>query len=174
MRTTDDRLTVRRADHDDLLAAAELRWRWIVDERGSTPRGSRTDFATSFAAWCVGREGTHVCFVAVVPGGDGTPDEVVGLAWLALQERVPTPALPSRATGDVQSVYVAPEHRGVGIAARLVVALLAEAWDRGLERVTVHSDPGAVRVYERAGFAATPTLLEIDRPAPAAAEERRP
>lgn len=174
MRTTDEGLTVRRADHDDLRAAAELRWRWIVEDRGGTPLGSRADFVASFAAWGVEHEGTHTCSVAVLPAHDGTGERVVGLAWLAVQERVPTPALPRRATGDVQSVYVAPEHRGAGVAARLVDALLTEAWQRGLERVTVHSDPGAVRVYERAGFAATPSLLEIDRPAPAADEEHRP
>ena len=174
MRTTGEGLTVRSADHDDLRAAAELRLRWLVEDRGSTPLTSRADFVASFAAWGVDHDATHTCSVAVLPADDGTRDRVVGLAWLAVQERVPTPSLSRRATGDVQSVYVAPEHRGAGVAARLVDALLAEAWHRGLERVTVHSDPGAVRVYERAGFTAAPTLLEIDRPAPAADEEHRP
>lgn len=182
MQTSDETLTVRRAGHDDLLAAAGLRWRWMVDERGRAPLGDAEDFAASLTAWAERHADAHACFVAV-EAASGT-EEVVGLAWLALQERVPTPSLPHRLTGDVQSVYVAPEHRGAGIARRLVDALLADAWGRGLERVTVHSDPGAVRLYERAGFAATPHLLEIDRPdrpvsplddaAPIPDEEHRP
>ncbi|GAB2969105.1 GNAT family N-acetyltransferase [Frigoribacterium salinisoli] len=165
MTTSDDTVSVRRAEQDDLHAAAGLRWRWIVGERGSAPLDDAEGFAASLVAWADQHADTHLCLVAV-DGAHGT-EQVVGLAWLALQERVPTPSLPRRLTGDVQSVYVAPEHRGAGVARRLVDALLAEAWALGLERVTVHSDPGAVRLYERAGFAATPSLLEIDRPDPA-------
>lgn len=171
MTTSDDTVSVRRAGQDDLHAAAGLRWRWMVDERGRAPLDDAAGFAASLVAWAGEHAGTHTCVVAV-DGARGT-EQVVGLAWLALQERVPTPSLPRRLTGDVQSVYVAPEHRGAGVARRLVDALLDEAWALGLERVTVHSDPGAVRLYERAGFAATPSLLEIDRPDPAQGDVAR-
>lgn len=179
MTTSDDTVSVRRAGPGDLRVVAGLRWRWMVDERGRAPLGDAEAFAASLVAWADQHADAHTCFVAV-EAASGT-EEVVGLAWLALQERVPTPSLPHRLTGDVQSVYVAPEHRGAGVARRLVDALLADAWGRGLERVTVHADPGAVRLYERAGFTASPSLLEIDRPdeapddpAPIPDEEHRP
>jgi len=103
---------------------------------------------------------THVPFVAEV---DGT---VVGMAWLMLADRVPAPTRRHRRTGDVQAVYVAPEHRDSGVGAVLVGALLAEARELGLEHVTVHSSERAVQFYKRQGFASDPQWLWW-RPEPA-------
>lgn len=84
------------------------------------------------------------------------------MAWLATTPRVPTPVALRRATGDVQSVFVVPEHRNSGVGSRLIEAVLALARELGLERVTVHSRIRAVAVYERAGFAVSPRLLRAD------------
>ncbi len=81
------------------------------------------------------------------------------MAWLALAARVPRPGRTGRLCGDVQSVYVVPEHRSAGVGVALVRALLQHAEALGLEHVTVHSSKRAVPVYERAGFAATRELL---------------
>jgi GNAT superfamily N-acetyltransferase len=57
---------------------------------------------------------------------------------------------------------VLPEHRDSGVGSRLIETVLALARDAGLERVTVHSSDRAVPVYERAGFASAPVLLQAD------------
>lgn len=148
---------VRRADADDLLAAGRLRWRW----QAGPDDGEEDAFLDAWTTWAAASE-AHTCFVAV----EG--DEVVGLAWLAVAARVPTPSAHDRATGDVQSVYVVPEARGAGHARRLVDALLEEAWARGLDRVTVHSNEEGVGVYRRAGFASWSHLMAVSRPTPTA------
>ena len=66
-----------------------------------------------------------------------------------------------RRFGDVQSVYVVPEHRNAGVGAKLMAAVLQEARDRELEFVTVHSSERAVTMYQRAGFGHNASWLEV-------------
>ena len=87
---------------------------------------------------------------------------VIGMAWLAIVPRVPSPRAPERASGDVQCVYVVPDARNAGLGGRMIDAVLKLADELGLERVTVHSSPSAITAYTRHGFAASPRLLQAD------------
>jgi GNAT superfamily N-acetyltransferase len=138
-------VTVRKASAADAVALACLRWRWPAGERGysETDRGA---FVELFSAWVIEHLSTHLPFLAEVD------DEVVGMAWLMVTDRVPSPARRSRRTGDVQSVYVVPELRDGGVGGALLDAVLAEARMLELEHVTVHSSERAVAFYLRAGF----------------------
>src|SRR6266545_249706 len=147
-RTKDDagmQVTVRRATAADAPALARLRWRWPGEERDETGP-DHAAFLEYFSAWVVDHLSTHLPFLAEVDG------RVAGMAWLMLATRVPSPTRIDRRTGDVQSVYVVPELRNSGVGAALLDAVLAEARDRGLEHVTVHSSDRAVPFYLRAGF----------------------
>ncbi len=124
---------------------ARLRWRWPGEERDETGP-DHAAFLEYFSAWVVDHLSTHLPFLAEVDG------RVAGMAWLMLATRVPSPTRIDRRTGDVQSVYVVPELRNSGVGAALLDAVLAEARDRGLEHVTVHSSDRAVPFYLRAGF----------------------
>jgi GNAT superfamily N-acetyltransferase len=138
-------VTVRRATAVDGAALAQLRWAFRGEEDGLTPT-DRDDFVESFAAWLVDHQSTHVPFLAHV-GGDA-----VGMAWLMIADRVPSPSRRHRRCGDVQSVFVVPELRNGGVGALLLNHVLAEARALGLEHVTVHSSDRAVRFYEHVGF----------------------
>jgi len=138
-------VTVRRATAADAPALARLRWRWRTEERNEAGPDPAS-FVELFTTWVVDHLATHLPFVVEVDG------RLSGMAWLMLAPRVPSPASPDRRTGDVQSVYVVPELRNTGVGAALVDAILAEARDRGLEHVTVHSSDRAVRFYARSGF----------------------
>jgi GNAT superfamily N-acetyltransferase len=145
-------LTYRRATVDDAAGLAGLRWRRATEERGYT--GTDLDgFVRVFAGWMADHEGTHLPFVAEDDG------KVAGMAWLMVTDRVPTAQSPVRYSGDVQSVFVAPELRDRGVGARLMGEVLAEARRRGLERVTVHSTERAVPFYQRLGFTYQDTEL---------------
>ena len=95
----------------------------------------------------------------------GEPDDFVRhfVAWAG--ENAHTRA-PRRASGDLQCVYVVPEARDGGLGGRLVRAVLDEARELGLERVTVHSSSRAIPAYARSGFEESPRLLQA-RIAPA-------
>lgn len=150
---------VRPARPEEFAAIAGLRWRWEV-EAGETPQTTESAFVEGFAAWARQHADTHRCIVATRDGS------VVGMAWLAVVTRTPTPDAMVRATGDLQSVYLIPEARDGGLGGRLVAAALAEARALGLYKVTVQSTTRAVPVYARNGFAASPKLLEIELPRP--------
>jgi ribosomal protein S18 acetylase RimI-like enzyme len=95
-------------------------------------------------------------FVAVA--GDGS---WIGSA-LAMVEREGDVAfdgaIAGQAGGHLVGVYVAPEHRGRDVPARLLEAAADYLRERGLTRMRlfVHVDnAGARRAYEKAGFRAT-------------------
>jgi GNAT superfamily N-acetyltransferase len=147
--------TVRAATDDDLPAIAGLRWRWDI-ENGESPGITREDFVRTFTEWAGKYTPTHHCVIATREGA------VIGMAWLAVLPRVPTPRSPERAVGDVQSVYVVPEERSAGLGSRMIEALLDRARSLGLERVTVHSTTRAIPAYQRHGFGYAERLLELE------------
>lgn len=144
-------IDVRALRPGEERVVAELRWRWLGENREvpTVPHGEYLDF---FVDW-IARHPDHHCTVA---DRDGT---LIGMAWLAVLGRVPSPTRLERASGDLQSVYVVPEERGSGVGARLLDAVLAGADALELGHMTVHSSDGAVSLYERAGFAQGRTYL---------------
>lgn len=148
---TDLVVTVRPASDADAAALGGLRWRRATQDHGH--QGDNLDeFVATLAGWMRAHPG-HRAFVAEAGG------EVVGMAWLAVLDRVPTANKYSRRGGDVQSVFVLPELRDHGIGARLMSAVLDEARRLGLEHVTVHSSARAVPFYRRNGWAHDPETL---------------
>ncbi|SED52146.1 N-acetylglutamate synthase, GNAT family [Streptomyces sp. 3213] len=143
---------IRSAEPAELGAVAELRWQWIL-EGGGQPVTAREEFVGHFVDWAAEHAGSHRCMVVVRDGA------VIGMAWPAVVQRVPTPSALHRASGDVQCVYVIPGERDSGVGGRLVEAVLGRARELGLERVTVHSSPRAIPAYARRGFATSPRLL---------------
>ncbi|RIJ53420.1 N-acetyltransferase [Clavibacter lycopersici] len=134
---------------------AELRWRWSVEESGTAPATDEAGYVAATAAFTEAHPDTHRCIVAEADG------EVVGMGWLALTDRPPTPDDLHRVSGDVQSVYVVPSLRGSGTGARLVRALLDDARARGCRYVRVHSSARAMTLYARAGFSVDDTYRVV-------------
>jgi GNAT superfamily N-acetyltransferase len=146
-----DDVEIRPARPDEWAAVGGLRWDSLL-EAGGEPDDARDTFARRFAAWAEAHD-AHECFVAVHNG------HVLGMTWLAVVNRVPSARRFDRASGDLQCAYVMPDRRYAGIGGRLIDAVLARAAELGLERVTVHSSPRAVPVYERRGFTSTDDRL---------------
>lgn len=143
---------VRTADASDYDGVGALRWTWIVEENGGVSALPRAEFLARFVEWATAHSSTHRCFVAEVDGS------VVGMVWLAVSDRIPSPRAMNREIADLQSVYVLPAFRGRRIGARLIDEVVKAASERGAERVTVHSSPDAIAVYARAGLEATEFL----------------
>ncbi|MEV3936916.1 GNAT family N-acetyltransferase [Glycomyces sp. NPDC049804] len=148
-------IEIRPARPEEYPAVAGLRWQWEV-EAGAAPGGVREDFERDFAAWALAHTESHRCIVVCRNG------TVIGMAWLAVVARVPTPDRFVRAIGDLQSVYLVPETRSGGLGGRLIAAVLEEARALGLPKVTVQSTTRAIPVYCRSGFAASPKVLQAE------------
>jgi GNAT superfamily N-acetyltransferase len=143
-------MEIRVAGPADVGHLAELLAQFAEREE---PAAAGQEFAPDLLRWWSEHD-THMAFLAVLPAGD-----VVGMAWLALIARVGRPGAAARLCGDVQSVFVVPEHRSAGVGSALLRAVVEHAQTLGLEHVTVHANQRAVAVYERAGFASSPELL---------------
>ena len=145
-------MDITRAGPDDVDDLARLTWLHAAPDEQE--RQSPQAFAGDLARWWGEQQDTHVAFLAREPDG-----AAIGMAWLALAPRVPRPGTTDRLSGDLQSVFVLPDHRSAGVGAALVAAACDHAERRGAARVTVHSSRLAVPLYERLGFAASPQLL---------------
>ncbi len=89
-----------------------------------------------------------------VVGAFATDGSLVGGVTLALQAR---PGAKRRHKAEIWNVYVAPEHRGSGVARVLMERAISEARALGLEAVTLgvsSAAPAARRLYESLGFTA--------------------
>ena len=114
----------------------------------------RQRFPTDLLRWWETHRDSHLPFLAVP--SSGAP---VGMAWLALTARVPRPGATARICGDVQSLYVVPEHRTAGVGTALVESVVRHAESLGVEHVTVHCNERSRRLYGRAGFLPSDDLL---------------
>lgn len=137
--------TIRRGTAEDAPALARLRWRWRVEERGEQ-HWEREFFLDYFTGWVIDHLNSHVPYVVEVDG------RLAGMAWLHLGERIPSPVRMDRRTGDLQSVYVVPDLRNRGIGAQLLAAIVQDARNRELTRLTVHAAERAIPFYRRWGF----------------------
>lgn len=152
-------VAIRAATAEDAAQLAELKLLWSPPD--VEPKDcERAMFAHDLRSWIEAAPDARICTVAAIG------DQLVGMAWLVVFERAPDYDARRRLTGDVQSVFVRPAHRGHGIAGELVRALLGAADDRGVLRVTVSANVDAAPVYLRAGFRDAPMLLERRRERP--------
>lgn len=146
-------MDVRLAGPEDVADLARLLWLFAAPDEQA--RQCVDAFASDLEKWWAGHRDSHAAFLGRLPDAGA-----VGMAWVALVPRPPRPGDTSRASADLQSVFVLEEHRGHGIGSALVRAAAEHALSRGASRVTVDSGPLAVPLYERLGFAATDLLLQ--------------
>lgn len=144
----------RRADADDMDDLATLRFTWRVEEVGE--RGlEASEFASQMRDWALRHVDTHYGYLASQDG------EVVGCAWLCVIDRVPGPAKFVRRAGVLQSVYVSPARRNVGVGAGLIRVIIDEARAMEIDYLSVHPSERSVPFYQRLGFDTPGRTLEL-------------
>lgn len=147
----------RMASAEEIRAVAVMRWKTAA--RASMPTQPCDAFADAFVAWAQEVAATHIPFVVVA-------EAVLGSAWLAVVPRAPDPGMAYRANGDLQTVFVAPEHRDQGVGEALLRTVLEYAWKHGLNAVTVAANARASSLYHRVGFVGDPLDLRLTAPGP--------
>jgi GNAT superfamily N-acetyltransferase len=85
----------------------------------------------------------------------------VGCAWLCVIDRVSAPARLIRRAGVLQSVYVRPAQRNVGVGSDLVRVVIDEAHAMKRDYLVVHPSKRSVTFYKRLGFDAPTHTLEL-------------
>jgi GNAT superfamily N-acetyltransferase len=146
--------SARRGRPSDADALTRLRWIWRVVERNEV--GDPDRFRAEFATWISQHERTHVPYLVEVDG------YAVGMAWLAIVERIPGPEIWKRLSGHIQSVYVTAEHRDGGLGSLLIGQLIEGATREGVDYLFVHPSPRSFPFYRRLGFSGEGSLLFLD------------
>ena len=113
-------------------------------------------FREEFATWITEHERTHVPYLVEVGGC------AVGMAWLAIIERISGPEVWKRLSGHLQCVYVTAEHRDRGLGSLLIGELIEGARSEGVDYLFVHPSPRSFPFYRRLGFTGEGSLLFLD------------
>jgi GNAT superfamily N-acetyltransferase len=146
---------IRIATAGDVRALAWLRREWIREQAGEV---DDPEFEQRFADWFAAEAPRRVTWLAEVGG------RAVGMVNLAIFERMPSPGRPPSRWSYLGNAYVRAGHRGRGIGAALLTALLAYADANRLARVVLSPSARSVPLYRRAGFGPADMLLA--RPLP--------
>jgi GNAT superfamily N-acetyltransferase len=148
-------VVVREAGVDDADRLAALKEQWAMLPEPASPE-DRASFARDLASWMTAQGPSLIARVAEADG------RLVGMAWLVAFERVPDIRNRRRVTGDIQSVFVVPEHRRSGIGGELIRSLMDAAAARSIARVTVSANETARGLYLSLGFEQSALLLQAD------------
>jgi GNAT superfamily N-acetyltransferase len=97
-------------------------------------------------------------FLAWVAEEEG---EIVSTSGLVFFERPPNGTSPSGLEAYVMNMYTRPEWRGRGLATALLDAAILHVKRTDARRVWLHATDVGRPVYERAGFVASDTWMEL-------------
>jgi GNAT superfamily N-acetyltransferase len=123
--------TLRQACRDDIPALMRIRLA-VVENRLTSRTISSSDYAEAIEhtgrGWVIEADGEVVAF-----------------------------AVGNSETGNIWAFFVLPAHEGRGYGHRLHDAMVKWLWTRGLDRLSLTTEPGtrAQRFYERAGWVCT-------------------
>lgn len=139
----------RRAMFAAIFASGPNPQEAVLDEMGR-----------AFEPWVKNRiaEGKYLGWIAE----DGA--RVAGSAGLLIVDWPPHPLHPDgNQRAYLLNVFVEPEFRKRGLAHSLIERCLAEARQRGIRVVTLHSSDAGRPVYEKLGFHPTSEMMFVER-----------
>jgi predicted N-acetyltransferase YhbS len=142
---------VRQADLEDVDELARLRATWR--ERPADAR-----YLAGFREWFRQERAGRWWWIAT------DSQAAVGMVNLKLFDRMPTPDRPVTQWGYLANLFVVPGHRGRGVGASLVQAVIDRSRAEGLVRIVLSPSELSVPLYGRMGFrpAADLLLLPLD------------
>lgn len=78
--------------------------------------------------------------------------DVVGCASISYMTIMPTFSHVTGKRSHLMNVYTAPEHRGKGIAYKMVSMLIEDAWSRGATEISLDATEMGRPLYTKLGF----------------------
>ncbi|HLJ80060.1 MAG TPA: GNAT family N-acetyltransferase [Ktedonobacterales bacterium] len=153
----DESLTIRRATPDDAAIIAEHRARMFQDlGRLDAPRAAAMMEQVQPMLGPILASGEYVGWLAVAASG-----AVVAGAGVQVRRLLPRPETSVDREALVVNVYVQSAYRRLGLARRLMAAVLDWCREQGIERVALHASSMGHPLYESLGFTPTNEMVRL-------------
>ena len=133
---------MRRAAADDAVVVAALALQCALHRGGASEPG----FLDRHARTWLAKQGELPVWLAEAG------DEHGGFLQARVLEPLPVPSVPPRPTLLVETFFVRPPHRGIGVGEQLLQAAVAWARDGGFAEVRVPAGRHTTAMVERVGF----------------------
>ncbi|MCX6017423.1 MAG: GNAT family N-acetyltransferase [Chloroflexi bacterium] len=147
---------VRPAQSTDANVLARLRYEFRSTLGDAVE--DRDGFIERATVWLTDRLSSDRWRAWLVESDDGA---VVGHCFLQIVEKLPNPVEEAEWIGYVTNVYVAPAHRRLGCATRLLDAALEHCRIHGAYSIILWPTDESRAMYERRGFVVPNRLMEM-------------
>ncbi len=149
---------IRLATAEDLDTLVDIRLRFLREIGHLAEGGPADELAEVFRRYFMKKApaGEFLAWVAEDEGG-----RVVATSGLTFFERPPNARNPAGLEAYLSNMYTLPEWRGRGIASALVAAAVEHVRHTPARRIWLEATAQGRRVYERAGFVASNTEMEL-------------
>ena len=145
-------LTIRRGDPDDVVHLASLRFEWRSRERGEKGLDQQS-FEKELKEWTREHENSHVPFLAF------ETERPVGMAWLAVVDRIPGPEfLVRRSEMCIRDSDVGLDQIALGAGSDEFIVLLARIFAENGTVATVPAD--SYSMYRYAALMARASIID--------------
>ena len=145
---------IRAAGADDALVVAALALQCAIHRGGTSEPGFLDRYART---WLPRRRELPVWLAEA-------GDEHAGFLQARVLEPLPAPARSARPTLAVETFFVRPAHRGIGVGEQLLTAACAWARDGRFAVVRVSAGPHTRPMVERVGFTADESAYRMELP----------
>lgn len=145
--------TIRIASLTDLLQVTSLREQWSAS-RGFV--GDTAEFADRVRVWWERQGDSRVCWLAF------DDEKAIGMANLAVFERMPHVGVPDGRWGYVGNVWVDPTQRRRGVATALMTAVIDWCRAGSFERIVLNPSEMSMPMYRGLGFRPSDELMRLD------------
>jgi GNAT superfamily N-acetyltransferase len=142
---------IRAAGPDDALVVAALALQCALHRGGEAEPGFLDRYARAWNAEAL------TLPVWVAEAGD----EHAGFLQARVVTPLPWPRRPSASTLVVETFFVRPPHRGIGVGEQLLRAAVAWARDGQFARVRMSAGPKTRPMVERVGFRPAESEMEL-------------
>jgi GNAT superfamily N-acetyltransferase len=145
---------VRTAGADDALVLAALALQCAIHRGGTGEQGFLDRYAR---AWLAGRRERPTWLAEA-------GEEHGGFLQARVLDPLPAPSEPPRPVLVVETLFVRPAHRGIGVGEQLIRAAVAWARDGDFAEVRVPAGRHTTVMVERVGFAADERAYRLELP----------
>ena len=154
-----DRVEFRRADPDDFMQIADLRWRLHTGDAEDFDLQERRRFVADFSRSRVAQD-QFIHWVAVIG------DRVIATMAACRINKLPTPDKSSDGLGYLTNCYTMPEYRNKAVGSKLLAEVRRWALQENLELLVVWPSARSYPFYLRSGFErrSDPLVCELTPP----------